>query len=34
VAAQSNFDKVVNKVNENIAKGMQEGGESQIIMPS
>jgi len=32
VAAQSNFDKVVMKVNETIAKGIQEGGESQIIL--
>lgn len=34
VAAQSNFDKIVQKVNQNIAKGMQEGGESRIIIPS
>ena len=34
VAAQTNFDKIVNKVNENIAKGIQEGGESSIIIPS
>lgn len=34
VAAQSNFDKVVNRVNENIAKGIEEGGESRIVIPS
>jgi cell fate (sporulation/competence/biofilm development) regulator YlbF (YheA/YmcA/DUF963 family) len=32
VAAQSNFDKVVMKVNETIAAGIQQGGESQIIL--
>lgn len=34
VAAQSNFDKIVRKVNDSIAKGMQEGGEGRIIIPS
>jgi cell fate (sporulation/competence/biofilm development) regulator YlbF (YheA/YmcA/DUF963 family) len=32
IAAQTNFDKVVMRVNETIAKGIQEGGESQIIL--
>lgn len=32
VAAQSNFDKVVQKVNETIAKGLDEGAESRIIL--
>lgn len=34
VAAQSNFDKILQKVNETISRGIQEGGESRIIMPS
>lgn len=34
VAAQSNFDKVLQRVNETISRGIQEGGESRIIMPS
>ena len=32
VAAQTNFDKIVMKVNETIARGIQEGGESSIIL--
>ena len=32
VAAQMNFDKVVTKVNETIAEGIREGGESRIIL--
>lgn len=32
VAAQSNFDKVVQKVNETIAKGLDEGADSRIIL--
>ena len=32
VAAQSNFDKIVQKVNENIAKGLDEGASSRIIL--
>lgn len=34
VSAQSNFDKVLNRVNETISKGIQKGGESSIILPS
>ncbi len=34
VAAQSNFDKLLQKVNETISKGIQEGAEGRIIMPS
>ena len=32
VAAQSNFDKVLQKVNGTIAQGMEEGAESRIIL--
>lgn len=32
VAAQSNFDKIVQKVNENIARGLEEGASSRIIL--
>lgn len=32
VAAQSNFDKVVSRVNETIHKGIQKGAESRIIL--
>ena len=34
VAAQSNFDKVVQKVNETIMKGLDEAAESRIILSS
>jgi cell fate (sporulation/competence/biofilm development) regulator YlbF (YheA/YmcA/DUF963 family) len=34
VAAQSNFDKLLQKVNETISKGIQEGSQSRIILPS
>lgn len=34
VAAQSNFDKVLMRVNETIGEGMQAGGSSRIILPS
>lgn len=34
VAAQSNFDKILQKVNATIAKGMEEGAESRIILSS
>ena len=34
VAAQSNFDKVLQKVNEQIGAGMEAGSKSSIIMPS
>lgn len=33
VAAQSNFDKLLQKVNETISSGIREGGESRIIHP-
>jgi cell fate (sporulation/competence/biofilm development) regulator YlbF (YheA/YmcA/DUF963 family) len=33
VAAQSNFDKLLQKVNETISSGIREGGESRIIYP-
>lgn len=34
VAAQSNFDKLLQKVNETISQGIQKGAESRIILPS
>lgn len=34
VAAQSNFDKLLQRVNEEIGKGMEAGAKSSIIMPS
>lgn len=34
VAAQSNFDKVVQDVNQTIAQGIKEGGDSPIVTPS
>lgn len=34
VAAQSNFDKVLQKVNEQIGTGMEAGAKSSIILPS
>lgn len=34
VAAQTNFDKRLQKVNETISKGIQEGSQSRIILPS
>lgn len=34
IAAQSNFDKVVKKVNEKIGEGIEAGAASSIIMPS
>lgn len=33
VAAQANFDKVVQRVNQTIQQGLQEGAESRIIIP-
>lgn len=33
VAAQSNLDKVLTRVNEEIGKGMETGGQSRIILP-
>jgi len=34
VAAQTNFEKVMYKVNETVAKGIEEGAESRIIIAS
>lgn len=34
VAAQANFDKVMYKVNETMARGLQEGAASRIILSS
>jgi cell fate (sporulation/competence/biofilm development) regulator YlbF (YheA/YmcA/DUF963 family) len=34
VAAQSNFDRVLGRVNEAIAQGIERGSGSRIIMPS
>lgn len=34
VAAQTNFDKVLKRVNETIAQGMEEGANSRIILSS
>lgn len=34
VAAQTNFEKVMQKVNETVAKGIEEGAQSKIIISS
>ena len=34
VAAQSNFDRMLAKVNEEISKGVETGAQSRIILPS
>ncbi|NIY07186.1 MAG: hypothetical protein GWN02_02390 [Gemmatimonadetes bacterium] len=34
VAAQSNFDKILARVNEEIGKGMEAAAQSRIILPS
>ncbi|MFQ5536750.1 MAG: YlbF family regulator [Gemmatimonadota bacterium] len=34
VAAQANFEKIMYKVNETMAKGLQEGAQSRIILSS
>jgi cell fate (sporulation/competence/biofilm development) regulator YlbF (YheA/YmcA/DUF963 family) len=34
VAAQSNFDKLVTRMNEEISRGMEAGAQSRIILPS
>lgn len=34
VAAQSNFDKVLTRVNQEISSGMEAGSHSRIILPS
>jgi len=33
VAAQANFDKVVQRVNQTIAQGLEQGAQSRIILP-
>jgi len=34
VAAQSNFDKVIQKVNQTISEGLEEAADSRIVLPS
>lgn len=34
VAAQSNFDKLMDRVNQAIGRGMKKGEESRIVLPS
>ena len=34
VAAQANFDKIVQQVNQTIMRGLEEGAESRIILSS
>ncbi|NJD11710.1 MAG: YlbF family regulator [Gemmatimonadetes bacterium] len=34
VAAQSNFDKILLRVNEEIGRGMESGARSRIILPT
>ena len=34
IAAQSNFDRILTKVNEEISKGVELGATSRIILPS
>jgi cell fate (sporulation/competence/biofilm development) regulator YlbF (YheA/YmcA/DUF963 family) len=34
VATQANFDKVLQRVNETISKGIEEGAQGRIILPS
>lgn len=34
VAAQSNFDKLMEKVHQAMTEGMKKGSESRIVMPS
>jgi cell fate (sporulation/competence/biofilm development) regulator YlbF (YheA/YmcA/DUF963 family) len=34
ISAQANFEKVIFKVNETVTKGIDEGGDSRIILPS
>ena len=34
VAAQANFDKVLQRANDTVAKGIQEGAAGRIILPS
>lgn len=34
VAAQSNFDKVLGRVNQHISEGIESGSKSRIILPT
>ena len=34
IAAQSNFDRIVQRVNQTIAQGLEEGAQSRIILPT
>ena len=34
ISAQANFEKVMMKVNETMARGIDEGAQSRIILPS
>ena len=34
ISAQTNFEKVMFKVNETVTKGIEEGGDSRIILSS
>ena len=34
VAAQANFDRIVQRVNQTIAQGLDEGAQSRIIIPT
>jgi cell fate (sporulation/competence/biofilm development) regulator YlbF (YheA/YmcA/DUF963 family) len=34
VAAQSNFDKLLGRVNQEISRGMEAGAQSRIILPT
>lgn len=34
IAAQTNFEKIMYKVNETVARGMEEGAQSRIIISS
>jgi hypothetical protein len=34
ISAQANFEKVMFKVNETVTKGIEEGGDSRIILSS
>jgi hypothetical protein len=34
ISAQANFDRLMEKVNQAIARGLKEGEKSRIILPS
>jgi cell fate (sporulation/competence/biofilm development) regulator YlbF (YheA/YmcA/DUF963 family) len=34
IAAQANFDRIVQRVNQTIAQGLEEGAQSRIILPT